>query len=103
MNQVLIKWFCNYFQIKVTLNSLFLGFDPKQKYTKFIDESIDLEIAILEGRHLFPGIKKGSDCNIQVKWEIIGSNVDTCMGTSKGIIFFPFFPFNFGNFAHFSC
>ena len=58
------------------------GFDPKQP--NMIDESIDLEIAILDGRHLFPGIKKGSDCNIQVKWEIIGSNVDTCMGTSKG-------------------
>ena len=56
-----------------------------------IDESIDLEIAILDGRHLFPGIKKGSDCNIQVKWEIIGSNVDTCMGTSKGKYMWVFF------------
>ena len=85
-----------------------IGFDPKQP--NMIDESIDLEIAFLEGRHLFPGIKKGSDCNIQVKWEIIGSNVDTCMGTSKGMIFplflfiyLFFFFFNFGDFAHFSC
>ena len=72
------------FTKKVTLNCFFFfeGFDPKQP--NMIDESIDLEIAILDGRHLFPGIKKGSDCNIQVKWEIIGSNVDTCMGTSKG-------------------
>ena len=88
MNQVLTKWFCNDVQINVTPNSLFLGFDPKPIIPYMIDESIDLEIAILEGRHLFPGIKKGSDCNIQVKWEIIGSNVDTCMGTSKGMIFF---------------
>ena len=103
MNQVLTKWFCNYLQIKVTPNSLFLGFDPKPIIPYMIDESIDLEIAILEGRHLFPGIKKGSDCNIQVKWEIIGSNVDTCMGTSKGMIFFSifFFPIHLWQFCSF--
>ena len=47
------------------------------------NDSIRLEIAILSGRHLYPDIKKGSNCNTFVKVEIIGEKVDTCYGYTR--------------------
>ena len=66
------------------LNYADLGFDPCD--TTINQNSIELSVSVLCGRHLDPEIRKGSDYNTFVKLEIIGCPVDCCYGKSGTLI-----------------
>ena len=57
------------------------GFNPYEQTPK--DKSIHLTLSILSGRHLYPGIKKGSNCNPFVRIEMFGCPIDSCHGVTK--------------------
>ncbi len=40
-------------------------------------------MSVLSGRHLYPGIKKGSNCNPFVRIEVFGCPIDCCYGVTK--------------------
>ena len=40
-------------------------------------------MSVLSGRHLYPGIKKGSHCNPFVRIEVFGCPIDVCYGVTK--------------------
>ena len=54
------------------------GFDPRD--TTINQNSIELTVSVLCGRHLDPELRKGSVYNTFVKLEIIGCPVDCCYG-----------------------
>ena len=66
------------------MNYTDLGFDPCD--TTINQNSIELSVSVLCGRHLDPEIRKGSDYNTFVKLEIIGCPVDCCYGKSGTLI-----------------
>ena len=57
------------------------GFNPYEHKLKA--KSIHLTMSVLSGRHLYPGIKKGSHCNPFVRIEVFGCPIDVCYGVTK--------------------